>query len=229
MSSPEAPFPYLSASPIPGQTHDSLAQQASAYRALCYNVKRILKGREYKKQGYTSLEKYFMEKWKISRTTVYRCLDSALVFEVLLVLCCNLEAGIDFLLCFSMIVNHLFYSFIPFDIIQALEGLPELPYSEKLCGILKNLGKNKRDIRLLWDDVLKVTNADLSRVSQRVVGQCWSDLVRSGKTSPEREDDLEEDYSDDSTSLSVQMRHQRGYPSARMQVDTGVESRGWFI
>ena len=79
---------------------------------------------------------------------------------------------------------------------------------------------------MLWEDVLKVTNTDLSRVSQRVVGQCWSDLVRSGKTSPEGNREIEDEYSDDSKSIYAHARNQGGYPSARMQVDTGVESRG---
>ncbi len=45
-------------------------------------IHHIVSSRLYKTEGYTSLEAYFNDKWKMSRAQVYRLMDAAFIFQV---------------------------------------------------------------------------------------------------------------------------------------------------
>ena len=62
-----------------------------------------------------------------------------------------------------------------------MEGFDELPYREKICLSLKSLGKNREDIRTLWEYVLRQVRNDTDRITSTVIKGVWDHLMDQGK------------------------------------------------
>ena len=58
------------------------ALNAERFKDTALTIHRVVTQRLYRKEGYTSLQLYFQDKWNMSRAQVYRFCDAAIVYQV---------------------------------------------------------------------------------------------------------------------------------------------------
>ncbi|KAJ1560696.1 hypothetical protein HK096_007572 [Nowakowskiella sp. JEL0078] len=65
-------------------------------------------------------------------------------------------------------------------VLKQLDGFSILPGRERLCRSLKQFGRNKNNIRKLWNSVLIKVGPEHETITSATVSQAWGNLLASG-------------------------------------------------
>ncbi|KAJ1564568.1 hypothetical protein HK096_007357, partial [Nowakowskiella sp. JEL0078] len=66
-------------------------------------------------------------------------------------------------------------------VLKQLDGFSILPGRERLCRTLKQLGRNRNDIRKLWDSVLSKVCQEQNSITSPTICQVWGALIANGE------------------------------------------------
>ena len=160
--------------PLSVEAHE--AERRRRFKDTALAIYDIVTNRRYRDGAHTSLESYFREVWRMSRAQVYRFMDVAHVYLV------GRLFNSNKLMTIIQLYKHSFQSPIYcLFLSKALDGFETLPYREKICLTLKALGKNKEDIRTLWERTVRLSGNDTERAVSSVAQRAWNELLREGR------------------------------------------------